>query len=137
MFSILYIYIYIVEPRSTWRGGDNNTMILTNSGNDNDDNNNNNTSNNNSNNNHHHHHHHHDSCRSLRGFFGWFGKFCSGSSLPVSVKKTLLRIRRQAGESALKAPNLELDCSFCCWVAWPGLARKESFCSQKPVCMLC
>ena len=27
--------------------------------------------------------------------------------------KALLRIRRQAGTSALKAPNLGLDCSFC------------------------
>ena len=34
-------------------------------------------------------------------------------------EKTLLRIRRLVGNSALKTPNLWLDCSFCCWVAWP------------------
>ena len=29
--------------------------------------------------------------------------------------------------SALKAPNLGLDCSFCCWVARPRLKWKECF----------
>ena len=24
-----------------------------------------------------------------------------------------------------KAPTLGLDCSFCCWVAWPRLTEKE------------
>ena len=36
-------------------------------------------------------------------------------------EKTLLRIRRQVGKSAPKAPNLGLDRSFRCWVAWPRL----------------
>ena len=27
----------------------------------------------------------------------------------------------KVGKSDLKAPNLGLDCSFCCWVAWPRL----------------
>lgn len=35
--------------------------------------------------------------------------------------KTILRIRIQVGQSALKTPNLWLDCSFCCWAAWPRL----------------
>ena len=47
--------------------------------------------------------------------------------LPVSVKRTLLRIRRQVGTSALKAPHLGLDCSFCCWVAGPRLTQRGSF----------
>ena len=25
------------------------------------------------------------------------------------------------GKSALKAPDLGPDCSFCCWVSWPRL----------------
>ena len=47
--------------------------------------------------------------------------------LPVPVKKTFLRIRRLVGNSALKAQNLGLDCSFCLWVAWPRLRRKVFF----------
>ena len=41
--------------------------------------------------------------------------------IPVSVKKTILRKRRQVGKSDLKAPNLGLNSSFCCWAAWPRL----------------
>ena len=50
------------------------------------------------------------------------GKQAEGEAdrqMPASVKQALLRIRRQIGESALKAPNLVLDYSFCCWVAGP------------------
>ena len=43
--------------------------------------------------------------------------------IPVSVKKSLLRKRRRVGKSALRAPNLGLDCSFCCWTARPRLKR--------------
>ena len=49
--------------------------------------------------------------------------------VPVSVKKSLLWIRKQVGKSAFKTPNQGLDCSFCCWIAWPRLAQKE--CSLK------
>ena len=38
----------------------------------------------------------------------------------------------KVGKSHLKAPNLVLDCSFCCWVAWPRFTEKECF-SQTPV----
>ena len=44
----------------------------------------------------------------------------TSTGIPVSEKK-LLRIRRQVGRSALKTPNLGLDCSFFCQVARPRL----------------
>ena len=40
-------------------------------------------------------------------------------------EKTLLRIRRQVGTSASRAPNLGLDCSFRCWVACQGSSKRS------------
>ena len=31
------------------------------------------------------------------------------------------------GKTVLKTPNMKLDCSFCCRVAWPRLAEKQCF----------
>ena len=47
--------------------------------------------------------------------------------IPAPVKKTLLWRREPSGERALKAPNLEEDRSFCCWIAGQRLAQKECF----------
>ena len=55
--------------------------------------------------------------------------------MAVSVKNTLLWIRRQVGKSAFKGPNRGLESSFCCQVAGQGLAQTECFFSQTPVAL--
>ena len=72
----------------------------------------------------------------VRGWFqgGWF------QTVPVSVKKTLLRRWRQMGENAFRAPNQGLDSSLSCGIAGQRLAYKECVFSQTPVSchvMLC
>ena len=61
---------------------------------------------------------------------GFHGMLVGRRSVSVS-EKPLLQMRRQVGQSALRALNLGLDCSFCCWVAGPRLTQKECF-SQTP-----
>ena len=42
-------------------------------------------------------------------------------------EKTLLWRIKLVRILALKTPNQGLDCSYCCWVAWPRLTQKECF----------
>ena len=77
------------------------------------------------------------SCQKVGARSGWPDPTPEGhtSGLPpawkthtgVCEKQQLLRIRRQVGNSASRTPNLGLDCSLCCWVAWPRLKLKECF----------
>ena len=54
----------------------------------------------------------------------------STANLAVSVNKSLLLIRRLVGNSALRVPDLGLDCSFCRWVG----SNKRSAFSLTPAC---
>ena len=52
--------------------------------------------------------------------------------LPIKLQPVKVKVPLQVGESALRVPNLGLDCSFCHWVARPRLTQKECFFSQTP-----
>ena len=47
---------------------------------------------------------------------------CARLFIPVSVKKTLLRIRRPLGALAVKIQQQGVESSFCCWIAWQRLS---------------
>ena len=59
-----------------------------------------------------------------------------GRSMATGVcEKKILWRRTLIVMLAFRPPNQGLESSFCHWTAWQGLAQKELFFSQTPVCL--
>ena len=58
------------------------------------------------------------------------------NSLPVSVKKTLLRKIIHIELLAARATHQGLESSFFCWASWPRLAAQECFFTDTGIIMI-
>ena len=120
----IYIYIYITGfGRFNWSPGrGRRARAACNDNDDDDDDDDDNDDDNNSTNNHLHY----LSDTWLLNCAEQLQNPGSRNSIPVSAKRTLW-IKEETGRnvSSLQTPNLGLDCSFCCWVAWPRLNVKR------------